>query len=95
MVEYKLPKLGVAGSTPVARSSRLKVCVWLDTLFEVVNLTLRTVNLLRIADLALNFSYPCEGLYVKRRLKLQSAIRKRASQLAFLLFARIFFAIAA
>jgi hypothetical protein len=33
--------------------------VWLDTLFEVVNLALRMVNLLRIVDLALTFSYPC------------------------------------
>ena len=38
MVEYKLPKLGVAGSTPVARSINL-LCfqVWPAPPFEVVD----------------------------------------------------------
>ncbi|SPD74926.1 hypothetical protein PITCH_A390023 [uncultured Desulfobacterium sp.] len=36
MVEYKLPKLGVAGSTPVARSSCVGENVCFPPLFEVI-----------------------------------------------------------
>jgi hypothetical protein len=49
LVEYKLPKLGVAGSTPVARSTCFPECQACP-LFEVINQIEGMDDLLRIAD---------------------------------------------
>ena len=62
MVEYKLPKLGVAGSNPVARSS--KIFESKSGLLPSLRLStlLTMVGLLRIADLVLVFHIPLGGL---------------------------------
>ena len=55
LVEHKLPKLGVAGSKPVARSRGTLLEVRPGSLFEVVVRAWEMDDLLQIVDVGLAF----------------------------------------
>ena len=55
LVEHKLPKLGVAGSKPVARSTGTLLEVRPGSLFEVVVRAWEMDDLLQIVDVGLAF----------------------------------------